>query len=182
MEVALIWAMAKNRVIGLNNGLPWQLPDDMRHFMATTKGRPVIMGRRTLESMPSALPGRFNIVLTRRPRYRRKGIRIARDLNSALILAKEELESSRHRTAFVIGGAGVYEEALPLADKLFVTWIDAELEGDTWFPHIDWRHWEETDSREHGTDAAHAHPFRFATYQRKRRSGDVPASINNPFD
>lgn len=168
MEIALIWAMARNRVIGRDNGLPWRLPDDMRHFRNTTLGQPVIMGRRTFESMPGALPRRTNIVLTSAPGYRADNIHIARDFDSALAIAKEKIKVSAGDTAFVIGGAGVYELAMPVADKLFVTWIEAQVDGDTWFPEVDWSLWQETSSTSHRADARHAHPFRIATYIRKR--------------
>lgn len=167
MEIALIWAMAKNRVIGRNNGLPWRLPDDMRHFMNTTIGQPVIMGRRTFESMSKPLPGRANIVLTTRKDYAREGIDIAGDFNSALGIAGQRALSPAGDTVFVIGGARVYELALPVADRLFVTWIDTEVEGDTWFPEVDWNPWDEISSESHDADASHDYPFRIATYVRK---------------
>lgn len=168
MEVALIWAMANNRVIGRDNGLPWRLPDELRHFMNTTLGHPVIMGRRTFESMPRALPRRTNIVLTSRPDYDRDGIRVARDLDAALLVAKENIASPARNTAYVIGGAGVYAAALPIADRLVVTRVEAEVAGDTRFPEVDWDLWREVSSQWHGADATHAFPFRIASYLRKR--------------
>ena len=169
MEIALIWAMARNRVIGRDNGLPWRLRDDMRHFMNTTMGRPVIMGRRTFESMNRPLPGRANIVLTSRPDYSPEGTLVAADFDAGLAIAEEQCARDDKQTAFVIGGARVYEAALPVADRLYVTWIDAEVEGDTWFPEVDWSVWEEISSRRHRADASHDHPFRIATYIRKER-------------
>ena len=168
MKIALIWAMAKNRVIGRDNGLPWRLPDDMRHFMNTTMGRPVIMGRRTFESMPGPLTGRANIVLTSRANYSPDGILVAADFDAGLAVAEECCAKNGTHTAFVIGGARVYELALPVADQLFVTWVEAEVEGDTWFPEVDWSIWEEIASRSHAADATHDHPFRIASYVRKR--------------
>ena len=167
MEVALIWAMANNRVIGRDNGLPWQLPDDMRHFMDTTLGHPVIMGRRTFESMNRPLPGRANIVLTGRPDYSPEGALVARSFEEGLAIAGQDCAGTGQDTAFVIGGARVYEAGLLVATRLHVTWIEAEIDGDTWFPEVDWSLWEETSSRHHGTDAAHDHAFRIATYVRK---------------
>ena len=168
MEIALIWAMARNRVIGRDNGLPWRLPDDMRHFRTTTLGQPVIMGRRTFESMPGALPRRTNIVLTSAPGYRKDNVHVAGDFDSALAIARQKINASAGDTAFVIGGAGVYELAMPVADRLFVTWIDAEVGGDTWFPEVDWSRWRETSSTDHAADARHEYPFRIATYIRKQ--------------
>ena len=168
MQLALIWAMTNNRVIGKDNGLPWRLPDDMRHFMNTTRGQPVIMGRRTFESMSRPLPGRANIVLTTRADYAREGIDVAGDFNSALDTAGQRILSAAGDTAFVIGGARVYELALPVAHRLFVTWIDAEVEGDTWFPEVEWSLWEEVSAESHEADANHDYPFRIATYIRKQ--------------
>jgi len=167
MEIALIWAMATNRVIGRNNGLPWRLPDDTRHFMNTTRGQPVIMGRRTFESLAKPLPGRANIVLTSRPDYPSEGIDVASDFNAALAVAERGVLSAAADTVYVIGGAPVYGLALPVASRLIVTWIDAEVAGDTFFPEVDWSLWEETSSANHTADTAHEYPFRIATYRRK---------------
>lgn len=167
METALIWAMAKNRVIGRDNGLPWRLPDDMRHFMDTTMGHPVIMGRRTFESMNRPLPGRANIVLTGRAGYAPEGTLVAGSFEEGLDIAGEQCARAGRDTAFVIGGARVYESGLSVATRLHVTWIEADVDGDTWFPEVDWSLWEETSSRSHGADAAHDYAFRIATYVRK---------------
>ena len=167
MEIALIWAMAKNRVIGRDNGLPWRLPDDTRHFMDTTMGHPVIMGRRTFESMPGPLPGRANIVLTRRPDYSPDGALIARDFDEGAAIAERQCARDARDTAFVIGGAPVYEAGLTVASRLYVTWIDAEVEGDTRFPRVDWSRWQAVSSRSHPADAAHDHAFRIVEYVRR---------------
>ncbi len=167
MEIALIWAMARNRVIGRDNGLPWRLPDDMRHFMRTTLGQPVVMGRRTFESMHRPLPGRANIVLTSRTDYAPEAVSVARDFDSGLALAREHCASQGGQTVFVIGGAAVYEAGLAVADRLVATWVDAEVDGDTYFPEVDWRRWREVCSRRHAADAAHVYPFRIAAYVRR---------------
>ncbi|MCY4214396.1 MAG: dihydrofolate reductase [Gammaproteobacteria bacterium] len=166
MNLALITAMTRDRVIGRDNGLPWRLPKDMRHFMRATLGKPVIMGRRTLESMPGPLPRRTNIVLTRQPGYAAAGIEVAADFAAALDIAERQCRRDGADTAFVIGGAPVYTAGLPLADRLHITWVEGKVEGDTWFPEVDWRQWRETASRSHPADADHAHAFRIATYDR----------------
>ncbi len=168
MEIALIWAMARNRVIGRNNGLPWRLPDEMRHFMRTTMGQPVIMGRRTFESMNKPLPGRANIVMTTRADYAAENIDVVGDFDAALKVAARRVLSSDGDTVFVIGGARIYALALPVAHRLYVTRIDAELEGDTWFPEVDWGQWEEISSEHHDADAANEYSFRIVTYIRKQ--------------
>lgn len=166
MNLALITAMSRDRVIGRDNGLPWRLPKDMRHFMRTTLGKPVIMGRRTLESMPGPLPRRTNIVLTRQPGYAAAGIEVAADFPEALDIAGRQCRQDGVDTAFVIGGAPVYAAGLPLANRLYVTWVEAEVEGDTWFPEVDWRRWQETASTPYPADADHDHAFRIVVYDR----------------
>ena len=168
MEIALIWAMTKNRVIGRDNRLPWRLPDEMRHFMRTTMGQPVIMGRRTFESMHKPLPGRANIVMTTRADYAAENIDVVGDFDAALNVAARRVLSSDGDTVFVIGGARIYELALPVAHRLYVTRIDAELEGDTWFPEVDWGQWEEIWSEHHDADAFNEYSFRIVTYIRKQ--------------
>ena len=166
MNLALITAMTCDRVIGRDNGLPWRLPKDMRHFMRTTLGKPVIMGRRTFESMPGPLPRRTNIVLTSQLDYAAAGIEVAADFGAALDIAGRQCRREGVQTAFVIGGAPVYAAGLPLANRLHITWVAGEVEGDTWFPEVDWPCWEETASTPYPADAEHDHAFRIAIYDR----------------
>ena len=166
MKQALIAAVARNGVIGRGNDLPWRLPKDMRHFMRTTLGHPVIMGRRTYESRNAPLPRRANIVLTGKPGYSAPGIEVAANFPAALRIAERRLGGTE--TAFAIGGTAVYAEALRTADRLYITWVEAEVEGDTWFPEVDWEQWRETSSEFHPTDADHDHPFRIVIYDRRR--------------
>ena len=167
MKLAMIWAMTRNRVIGRDNDLPWNLPADMKHFMATTRGHPVIMGRRTFESMDGKpLPRRTNIVVTRTPGYAAAGILVARDLGEAIELARRQCVADGVEEAFITGGAGLYAEGLEVADRLYVTEIDAELEGDTFFPEVDWSRWRLVSREEHPADQRHAYPFSISTYER----------------
>lgn len=166
MKLALIAAVANNGVIGRNNGLPWRLPKDMRHFMTTTLGHPVIMGRRTYESRNSPLPGRANIVLTSNPEYSAAGVEVAADFASALAVARRRLGDAD--MAFAIGGTAVYAEALKIAERLYITWVEAEVDGDAWFPKVNWEQWREASSASHPADARHDHPFRIALYERIR--------------
>ncbi len=167
MKLALIAAVGRNGVIGRENDLPWRLPDDMRHFMRTTKGCPVIMGRRTFESMPGPLPKRFNILVTRTARYAAAGVEVVRDFPAALAAAARHCAQNGIATAFAIGGAAIYQEALQTAHKLYITWVDAEVAGDTWFPELDWRQWRETCAVEHPADGRHEHAFRIVIYERR---------------
>lgn len=141
-RVNIIVAMSRNGVIGRAGTLPWHLPEDLRHFKRTTLGHPIIMGRRTWESIGRPLPGRRSIVVTRNARWSARGVERAASLHQALAMCEGETE------VFVIGGAHLFAEALPLAQRLFVTEIDAVFEGDTFFPPIELAPWRET-SREH---------------------------------
>lgn len=167
MKLSLIWAMTRNRVIGRDNDLPWRLPRDMRHFMTTTRGHPVIMGRRTFESMDRRpLPRRSNIVVTRTADYAAPGALVAGDLSQALELARRQCEADGVDEAFIIGGAGLYQPGLALADRLYVTEIDAVIEGDTFFPEVDWQSWRLLSRDHHPADADHAYPFDICVFER----------------
>jgi dihydrofolate reductase len=158
--ITLLAAVARNGVIGIDNRLPWHLPADLKHFKALTLGHTVIMGRKTWESLPAKfrpLPGRRNIVVTRDPSYRAEGAVVAQSLPAAIAAAGND-------EAFVIGGAELYAAALPLADRLQLTEIDAAFEGDTWFPAIDPDHWRETSREAHHDEAGFG--YAFVSYQK----------------
>ncbi|MCL2523024.1 MAG: dihydrofolate reductase [Betaproteobacteria bacterium] len=157
-EIVLIAAVARNRVIGRDNQLLWNLPEDMAHFKALTQGHTVVMGRKTWESLPPRfrpLPGRRNIVVSRQTAYAAPGAELAASLEAALTLAAEQ------ETVFVIGGADIYRQALPLAGRLELTEIDQEPEGDVWFPELSPADWQETASRPLADGSG-----RFVSYQR----------------
>ncbi len=178
--VALIAALAKNRAIGLENRMPWHLPEDLRHFKATTLGRPVIMGRKTWESLGRPLPGRENIVVSRNPAYQAPGAIVVASLAEALAVAVRkreektgEAEIKMGEEIFVIGGGALYREALPLAERMYLTEIDAEFEGDTFFPEFPPQEWREVSRTGH--ESATGLRFAFVLYQRTnahRRSTD----------
>jgi len=158
--VALIAAMDRNRLIGRDNTLPWHLPEDLRHFKATTLGKPVVMGRKTWESLGRPLPGRRNIVVSRNPDYPLQGAELAPSLDAALARAAGDDET------FVIGGADLYRQALPLAQRLYLTEIDAEHEGDAWFPAIPAGEWQESTRERHVSAGGLA--YAFVLYERRR--------------
>ncbi|OFZ72118.1 MAG: hypothetical protein A2W04_05070 [Betaproteobacteria bacterium RBG_16_64_9] len=164
--VSLIAALSRNRVIGRDKQLPWRLSEDLRRFRELTMGHPVIMGRKTYESilmtLGGPLPGRMNIVVTRSPDYQAPGCRLAASVQSALDRAREAAPGGE---VFVVGGAEIYRLALPFADRLYLTEIHADVEGDAWFPALDAEEWRET-SRE----PRESQDFRydFATYERRR--------------
>ena len=155
--VSLVAALARNRVIGAGNRLPWHLPEDLKRFKRLTTGAPVIMGRKTHESIGKPLPGRRNIVVTRQPGASWHGCEVVHSLEAALAAAGDAPE------AFVIGGAELYALALPRADRMYLTLVDADHAGDAWFPEFDPADWRET-AREPGAG------FAFVTYERARRS------------
>lgn len=166
MRVSLIWAMADNGVIGLNNGLPWRLPVDMKHFMTTTLGKPVVMGRKTLESMKSPLPGRTNIVLTRDPNWQRDGVLVVRDMPAAMALAEQQGLIDGVDEVMVIGGAEIYALALPMAERLYVTRVHAQPAGDVYFPPIDLGAWRLLSQQQHAADERHSAACSIEVYER----------------
>ena len=166
MRVSLIWAMADNGVIGLDNGLPWRLPVDMKHFMTTTMGKPVVMGRKTLESMKSPLPGRTNIVLTRDPNWQRDGVLVVRDMPAAMALAEQQGLIDGVDEVMVIGGAEIYALALPMAERLYVTRVHAQPAGDVYFPPIDLGAWRLLSQQQHAADERHSAACSIEVYER----------------
>lgn len=156
-EIVIIAAVAKNRVIGKDNNLLWNIPEDMAHFKALTSGHTVIMGRKTWESLPPRfrpLPGRRNIVISRQKDYAAPGAEVADSLENALKLA------STATTIFIIGGEQIYTQAMAVADRLEITDVDLEPEGDAWFPEIAAVDWEKTAKTE-------GNVFAFMTYRRR---------------
>ena len=157
--------MSRNRVIGADGGLPWHLPDELRYFMRTTLGKPVIMGRRTFESLEQPLPGRRNIVLSRSG-FRAPGVHTAATLDAALAVAAEDAASD---ACFVIGGAAPYAEALPRADRLYATTVEACLPGDTVMPAFDEAPWRLVSEQRHPADERHAFAYTIRIHDRRGR-------------
>lgn len=168
-KLSLIVARAKNKVIGRNGELPWRLKSDLAHFKHLTVGKPVIMGRKTWESLPRRpLPGRPNIVVTRDWTYAAEGARVYSQLGAALAVGRATARRDNHDEFFVIGGAELYAATLPLADRLYLTEVDAEPEGDAHFDGIDWDQWEEVAHEPHEADAENEHGFVIRTLHRMR--------------
>lgn len=159
-ELVIIAAVARNGVIGRDNGLPWKLRKDLQHFRALTMGSPVLMGRKTWESLGRPLPGRRNIVISRDPGCRPAGAERVGSLQAALELARDA------RTVFVIGGAQLYSHALPIAQRLALTEIDTEVDGDTCFPTWPRDSFREISREHHPADAENQHSFDFVEYLR----------------
>jgi dihydrofolate reductase len=157
--LSLIVAVARNRVIGLNNALPWHLPEDLKRFRALTTGHHIIMGRKTYESLNRLLPERTTVIVTRNSSYDVPGAVIVHTLEQALEACAGDDE------AFIIGGAELYREGLTLAHKMYITEIDAAFEGDVAFPEFDRTQWHETSRERH--ISAQGLPFAYVSYQRK---------------
>lgn len=165
-RLALIYAVAQNGVIGHDNDLPWHLPEDMRHFKAVTMGKPIIMGRKTYDSIGRPLPGRTNIVVTRNPLFQAEGVSVVTSLNDALELAGRVAATTGADEAVVMGGAQIYRAALPLADRLYVTEVHADVEGDTLLPEVDWTLWREISRERHTSKGTNLHDYSFACFDR----------------
>ena len=159
--ISMIAALARNRVIGRDGGLPWRLPRDSAHFRRTTMGKPVIMGRRTFESMRDTLDGRRNIVVTSDPGFSAPGVEVARSLGDALELTADAEER------LLIGGAAIYDAGLALADRLYLTFVHAKVEGDVLFPEFDEKDWVEVERTEYAVDGRHEFAFSIVTLDRR---------------
>jgi dihydrofolate reductase len=160
-RVSLIVAMAKNRVIGVNNTLPWHLPADLKHFKSLTMGHHIVMGRKTYESIGKPLPGRTSVVVTRNAGYSVPGVIVVHSLKQALASCGNDEE------IFVIGGAELYRQAIKFADRIYLTEIDADISGDAHFTEFDSRFWQEAGRECHEADEKNAHPYHFVLYDRK---------------
>lgn len=158
--ISIIVAVAENRVIGSDNRLPWHLPDDLKRFKALSLGKPIVMGRRTFESIGKPLPGRTNIVVSRQPGLAITGTVVAASLDAALAAA-----GAVHETV-IIGGAEIFRQALPRTDTIHLTRVHARVPGDIVFPEIDPAQWRESAVEHHAADERHQYAFTFVTLQR----------------
>jgi len=158
--IAIVVAMAENRVIGRDNRLPWHLPADLRHFKQVTVGKPVLMGRKTYESIGRPLPERTNIVVTRDRSYEAPGCVVVHSINSALEAA------GGHEEVMVIGGTDFYWQLLPKADRIYLTLVHAKFEGDALFPELDEHEWREIDRMDCAPDEKNPWPYSFILLER----------------
>jgi dihydrofolate reductase len=168
MRINIIAAVAANGVIGIDNRLPWRLPEDLAHFKRVTLGHPILMGRKTFESLGRPLPGRDNIVITRNPEYAPAGARTAASIEAALALCADAAE------AFFIGGADLYAQALPLAHRMLLTEVKLAPEGDAHFPEFDRAAWRETSRQRHAN--ATGLEYYFVVYERAPPPQPSPTS------
>ena len=160
MTLSLIAAVGKNNELGNGNKLLWDLPAEMKYFRATTSGHPVIMGRKTHDSIGRILPNRRNIIITRDPSYAKEGVEVAHSIEEAVTLLEDE-----EGEAFIIGGAEIYKQSMPFADKLYITHVDGTFEADAFFPAID-SSWQKVSEEKHEQDTENEYSFTFTEYKK----------------
>jgi dihydrofolate reductase len=163
MKISIIAAMTNNRVIGKGNAMPWHLPAELRHFKKVTMGKPIIMGRKTFDSIGRVLPGRRNIIITHDPQFQFDGTVVVHSLDDALTAAGSDDE------VMIIGGGHLYRQVIKCADRLYLTMIDADIEGDTFFPEIAEHEWQKVEEVCRAADEENRHAMRFFVLE--RRSG-----------
>ncbi|MCL4105962.1 UNVERIFIED_CONTAM: hypothetical protein GTU68_058268 [Idotea baltica] len=155
IQLSIIVAVAENGVVGRNNALPWHIPADLQFFKRTTLGKPIVMGRKTYESIGRALPGRTNIVVSRNDNFSAKGVTVVSSIEAALSLAED--------IALI---DGIYAAAIPLAHRLYITEVHSKVDGDAYLPEIDWRLWSEISRERHSAVEPNTHDFSFVIYER----------------
>lgn len=158
--ISIVVATARNNVIGKRNALPWDLPNDLKHFREITSGHTIVMGRKTFESIGRPLPRRVNIVITRQANYKPEGVIVVGSLEEALAKAGDG-------EVFIIGGGEIFKEALPRVDRIYLTRVDADIEGDVFFPELDPAEWKEVSREEGVVDEANKYPHAFLTLERR---------------
>jgi len=162
MKISMIAAMADDRVIGIDNTLPWKLPNDMKWFRQQTMGKPIVMGRKTFESFGAKpLPGRSNIIITRDKNYQAVDCIVVHSIDEAIDAAGDVAE------IMIIGGASFYEQMLPRADRLYLTFVHTKVNGDAWFPDWDKNDWQEVEHIDHEADEKNPHAHSFVILDRK---------------
>ena len=169
MKLSLIVALAENHVIGRDNKLPWYLPNDLKYFKQVTLGKPVIMGRKTYESIGKPLPGRSNIIITRQPNYQPPGandsVKVVASLQAARELAENICLIDGQQEAMIIGGAEIYTLALPLVDRMYLTEVHAEVEGDAFFPSFQRDAWQKVAGEDFAAQGPNPYAYSFNVYE-----------------
>ncbi|UTA48117.1 type 3 dihydrofolate reductase [Simiduia sp. 21SJ11W-1] len=165
-EIALIVAMAENRTIGRDNQLPWHLPDDLAYFKRVTLGKPIIMGRKTYESIGRPLPGRANLVVTRQPGWAADGVTVCNSLEAAIAQARAQALAAGVDEVMVIGGSEIYAQALPEASRLYLTQVHAQIDGDAHFPPLDAGQWQQVSEDRRASSGSNPHDYSFIVLRR----------------
>ncbi|MBA3755155.1 MAG: dihydrofolate reductase [Nitrosomonas sp.] len=165
LRLSILVAMARNRVIGQNNKLPWHLPADLKHFKCLTMGQTIVMGRKTYESIGRPLPGRTNIIITRQKSYEVPGAIVANSIEDALLMCEEIGTTDREH--FIIGGEELFRQTLGVCQRMYVTEIQRDFKGDTFFPEFDSEDWEEIQRDKHFSDSDNNMEYHFVILDRK---------------
>lgn len=165
MKISAIAAMSENRVIGDDNQLPWHLPADLKHFKALTSGHPILMGRKTYESIGRPLPNRSNIIISRNPDFKAEGCTVVKDIAAAVDCAQKQDSEE----IFIIGGAEVYKQLLPEIDRIYLTIVHEDFEGDAYFPELDMSEWHESERVRHEADEINEFACSFIVLERSSR-------------
>jgi dihydrofolate reductase len=168
IKISMIVAMTKDRVIGANNQMPWHLPADLKHFKATTMAKPIVMGRKTWESIGRPLPGRRNIVISRQADFQAEGADVFASVADAVASAKSSALEAGQSEIFIIGGEAIYRSALALAEKVYLTELDLNVAGDAWFPELPEGEWLETARECYPVTGAGLPAYCFVTLERSR--------------
>jgi dihydrofolate reductase len=166
MKVALIAAFAQNLVVGINNSLPWHLPEDLKYFKRTTSGKAIIMGRKTYESIGRPLPNRTNIVISRNPDFSAEGVVMVASIEEAIKHAESVNTINGVDEVMIIGGAAIYQASLPMADRLYLTHVHANVEGDAYFPKVDFDQWKEVAREDFNKDESNPYDYSFSVYDK----------------
>lgn len=167
MKKSIIVAMAENRVIGRNNKLPWYLPNDLKYFKSVTMGKPIVMGRKTFESIGKPLPGRLNIVITRNADWSHPGVTVVHTVEEAFSKAEATALIDGVDEVMIIGGDQIYQTALSLADRIYLTKVHAEVDGDAWFTDVNWDQWQESAREDFIAEDPNPYDYSFIVYDRK---------------
>ena len=167
MTIALIAAYAQNLVVGIDNKLPWHLPEDLKYFKRITTGKAIVMGRKTYESIGRPLPNRTNIVISRNPDFKADGVVVVPSIEAAIEHAESVNLINGEDEVMIIGGATIYEAALPQADRLYLTHVHAEVEGDAYFPKADFTQFEEKGREDYQASETNPYDYSFVVYDRK---------------
>jgi dihydrofolate reductase len=162
MKISAIAAMSENRVIGDDNQLPWHLPADLKHFKNLTSGHPILMGRKTYESIGRPLPNRTNIIISRNTDFEAQGCTVVKDIDEAIACAKKQ----NSEEIFIIGGAEVYKQLLPAIDRIYLTIVHEDFEGDAFFPELDMKEWKESERVRHEADEINEFAYSFIVLDR----------------
>ena len=166
MKLAQIVAVARNGVIGRNNQLPWYLPEDLKYFKRTTMGKPIIMGRKTFDSIGKPLPGRTNIVITRNPDFAATGCKVVATLDAAVDMAESICLLEGQEEAVIIGGSEIYRLSLPEIQRLYLTEVHADVEGDTHFPELDKAQWQEVSRADYSAEGPNPYDYSMVVLER----------------